>query len=201
MTNFVVPEYVDGDHARNFIPVTYWHLPMLRIFLPRTDSEGVVRRWSFFLPKGADLKAATSWTEIATTSSVSEVQSCTAGASAKGEVDTDLIDALVGAIGPRVLTFAGWNGYADHLQGRTTRLRGDVYRIMEADLDSLRASVRLPEFAWDASGEFAWGGRLYPDSIVVAAEKSIFRTLMSDATIDAVAVRADRDVLPLSAND
>ena len=58
----------------------------------------------------------------------------------------------------------------------------------------------MPEFAWDMENRLAWGGRLYPDSLIVAAELPIFRQLRNDPRLDSASVRAD-DVLPGSVGD
>ena len=73
----------------------------------------------------------------------------------------------------------------------------------EADLvpADVQAGRRIPEFAWDADKRLAWGGRLYPDSLIVAAESSIFRQLRDDPRLDSVSVRVDRDILPGSTGD
>lgn len=80
-------------------------------------------------------------------------------------------------------------------------LHGKDYFASDFGADDLRPGRRIPEFAWDVDGRLAWGGRLHPDSLIVAAEASIFRQLRNDPRIDNASVRIDRDALRLSTGD
>jgi len=92
-------------------------------------------------------------------------------------------------------------GYGEVPTEQSVRVHGEDY--FEADLvpADVQAGRRIPEFAWDADKRLAWGGRLYPDSLIVAAELSIFRQLRNDPRLDSVSVRVDQDILPGSTGD
>ena len=191
--------------AREFIPETHWGLPMLRVYLPFRDpalEEGRdVVRWSQYVPV-EELPASVDWfgaTEsiFQADPSVRDLVCC------MGELDEDTASALRDAIGGMHLRCLRWTGYAAEAPhtDSPTRVFGEDY--VEADLgaDDLRPGRRIPEFVWDSDGRLAWGGRLYPDSLIVAAELPIFRQLRNDSRLDSASVRIDRDVLSPSAGD
>lgn len=114
-----------------------------------------------------------------------------------GEVDADTSAGLRTAIG--ALPFRGlrWIGYGDSFSAPRTRIFGEDYFETGLTGSDLATEQRLPDFAWDAEGRLAWGGRLYPDSLIIAAELPIFRRLHLDTRLDTVTVCADTDALPI----
>lgn len=190
--------------AREFIPATHRGLPMLRLYLPFLDpaleqGQDVVR-WSQYVDVEEE-PASLNWFEA--TRAIADEQAAVRGlVSCMGELDDSTADALRDGIGDIALRCLRWVGYGETPDdAATTRVFGEEY--FEADLgpEDVRPGRRVPEFAWDAAGRLAWGGRLYPDSLIVAAELPIFRQLRNDPRIDSVSVRPDRDVLPGSAGD
>jgi len=122
--------------------------------------------------------------------------------SCMGVLDEETANALRDAIGSTELQCLRWMGYAEAPRTNSRRrVFGEDYSEAHLSPDDVKAGRRVPEFAWDAEQRLAWGGRLYPDSLIVAAEPSIFRQLMNDSRVDTVSVRADRDLLPWSAGD
>jgi hypothetical protein len=119
-----------------------------------------------------------------------------------GKLDQTTGEALSEAIGDISLRCLRWVGYSDSPATESvTRVFDEDY--FETDLvhGDLAAGRRIPEFAWDADGRLAWGCRLYPDSLIVAAELPIYRQLHSDTRLDTVSVRPTHDHLPASAGD
>lgn len=78
---------------------------------------------------------------------------------------------------------------------------GEDYFEAPLEATDIQAGVRVPGFAWDDECRLAWGGRLYPDSLIVAAELKIFQRLIGDPRLDTISVVAHRDVLPWSSGD
>ena len=193
-----------ATRACAFIPSTHRGLPMLRLFLPFRDpsldeSENIVR-WSRYVSL-EDHSASLDWFEA--TAEIAEDEPSIRGlVSCMGELDEETATALRDAIGTVKLQCLRWMGYAEAPRTNSPRrVFGDEYFEAHLSPDDVTAGRRVPEFAWDADQRFAWGGRLYPDSLIVAAEPSIFRQLMNDSRVDTVSVRADRDLLPWSAGD
>jgi hypothetical protein len=190
--------------AREVIPKTHRELPMLRIYLPfRSPALGEghdVVRWSQYVSV-EEQPAALDWFEVAeqlanTDPSVRDLVSC------MGELDETTAAALRDAIGDVELRCLRWTGYSETAHAdRPTRVFGEDYFEAILGPDDVRPGHRVPDFAWDADGRLAWGGRLYPDSLIVAAEVPILRQLRNDPRLDSAPVRADRDVLPPSAGD
>ncbi|WP_343317386.1 hypothetical protein AAFM46_08375 [Arthrobacter sp. TMP15] len=193
-----------ATQARDFIPATHRGLPMLRLYLPFRDpaleyGKDIVR-WSQHVAV-EDHSASLDWFE-ATTGIVEEHPSVRDLVSCMGELDEQTANALRDVIGVVWLQCLRWMGYAEAPHTSSPRrVFGEEY--FEANLcpDDVRAGRRVPEFAWDAERRLAWGARLYPDSLIVAAELPIFRQLINDPRIDTASVRADRDELPPSAGD
>jgi len=181
--------------ARDFVPAAYCDL-LLRLLLPFIDEAGVVVGWSRYV----DLErvdASVDWFEA-----TRGVVGADDLASCQGELDEDTAAALRDAIGGRELTSLRWTGYGEAAEDApAVRVRGVEYAQAPLTAGDVVAGRRVPEFAWDGAGELAWGGRLYPDSLVAAAAPSIFRQLHLDARVDVVSVRPDRDILPPSAGD
>lgn len=172
---------------------------MLRLYLPFIDRGGNVVRWSEYV-NVEEHSASLDWFEatrhlLDDNPSISDLDSC------KGELDAPTAQALRDAIGDLPLRCLRWVGYGEVPTSPTVRVFGEDY--FEADLLAVdvKAELRIPEFAWDPDGRLAWGGRLYPDSLIVAAELSTFRQLRNHPRLDSVSVRADRDELPASAGD
>jgi hypothetical protein len=178
---------------------------MLRVYLPfhdRTRPEGDdIVRWSQYVLV-EDRPASLDWSEAAgqialTKPSVRELTSC------MGVLDEATAAALREAIGDVQLRCLRWTGYAAETPYTDSPTRVFDEDYFEADLgpDDVRPGRRVPEFAWDADGHLAWGARLYPDSLIVAAAPPIFRQLRNDPRLDSAPVRTDRDLLPPSAGD
>ena len=177
---------------------------MLRLYLPFRDPAleygKDIARWSQYVAL-EDHSASLDWFE-ATTGIVEEHPSVRDLVSCMGELDEETAKALRDAIGVVELQCLRWMGYgeAPHTSS-PRRVFGEEYFEARLSPDDVRAGQRVPEFAWDTEGRLAWGGRLYPDSLIVAAELPIFRQLINDPRIDTASVRADRDELPPSAGD
>lgn len=172
---------------------------MLRVYLPFLGRDGDVVRWSRYVDVEAH-SASLNWFDA--TDGIAEGDAAVRDlTSCMGELDPATTGALREAIGGIPLRGLRWMGYGDVPTDSPTRVFGEDY--FEADLTAsdIEAGRRIPEFAWDAEGRLAWGSRLYPDSLIIAADSSIFRRLSSDPRIDTVSVRKDRDILPGSAGD
>ncbi|MCR2792611.1 hypothetical protein NQ156_05975 [Microbacterium sp. zg.Y625] len=190
--------------AREFVPRSHRELPMLRLFLPFTDlhrpqGDDAVR-WSRFAELG-DHSASLSWFELADRiaaehPAVRDLIPC------RGELDEETAAALRGVIGDMRLRCLRWTGYGEAARTSTSRrVFGGEYFEDDLRASDVVAGRRVPEFAWDAAGRLAWGTRLFPDSLIVAAEPALFRQLHNDPRLDVVSVRVERDVLPPSAGD
>nr|WP_315267352.1 hypothetical protein [Microbacterium lemovicicum] len=104
------------------------------------------------------------------------------------------------AVGQIKLTAAWWGGYTDAPTSRAADRSGD-YVVGDFDLTTLRGGDQLPEFCWDEGHSFAWGTRVYPDSLIIAAAPTIYKRLSADRRIDTVGLIPTRDVLPVSGGD
>jgi hypothetical protein len=60
---------------------------------------------------------------------------------------------------------------------------------------------RVPEFANDDEGRFAWGTFVYPDSVIISADIGVYRHLVNDARSDTVSLVHAHDILPVSSGD
>jgi hypothetical protein len=172
---------------------------MLRVYLPFIDSGGSFVRWSQYVDV-EEHSASLSWFE-ATRHLVEEHPGIDELVSCMGQPDESTAQALRDAIGDLQLRCLRWVGYGEVPTAPTVRVHGEDYfeaKLVPADIAAER---RIPEFAWDADRQLAWGSRLYPDSVVIAAELSIFRQLRNDPRLDSVSVRVDRDELPPSSGD
>lgn len=193
-----------ATQARDFIPATHRGLPMLRLYLPfrdpTVDDGKDIVRWSRYVAV-EDHSASLDWFEA--TADIAEEQPSVRGlVSCMGELDEETANALRDAIGVVGLQCLRWTGYAEAPHTSSPRrVFGEEYFEARLGPGDVRAGRRVPEFAWDAELRLAWGGRLYPDSLIVAAELPIFRQLINDPRLDTVSVRADRDDLPPSAGD
>lgn len=190
--------------ARDFIPATHKRLPMLRLFLPfrdpDLDEENDWVRWSQYVTV-QDHPASLDWYE-ATADIAREQPSVSGLVSCMGELDEETANALREAIGGAELFSLRWVGYGDTPRSSPSRrVFGEEFFEARLDPGDLRAGERVPEFAWDTELRLAWGSRLYPDSLIVAAQLPIFRQLMNDPRIDTASVHPYRDNLPGSAGD
>lgn len=156
-----LPEVGDGVLARDFIPESHRHPPMLRIFLPLNDRLGKPVRWSKYIALN-HAPASLDWFE--------------------------LVDR-VAADRPEVHELVPCRGVLDE------------YAHTALNNEDVREGQRVPEFAWDDERLFAWGTRLYPDSLVIAAEVEKFRQLRNDPRLDTVFIAPERDILPSSSGD
>ncbi|QEW04555.1 hypothetical protein [Microbacterium lushaniae] len=185
--------------ARDFVPATHRDLPMLRVYLPFIDRDGNTVRWSRYVDV-EEHSASLNWFEA--TRDLSQEQPAIRDlASCMGQPDETTAEALRDAIGDLPLRCLRWVGYGEVPTDPSVRVFGEDYSPADLVPADLEAGRRIPEFAWDAEKRLAWGGRLYPDSLIVAAELSIFRQLRNDPRLDSVSVRVDRDILPGSAGD
>lgn len=185
--------------ARDFVPASHRHLPMLRVYLPFIDVDGKFVRWSQFVDV-EEHSASLNWFEA--TAHLSEEQPAVRDlVSCMGQPDESTATALRDAIGGLSLRCLRWVGYGEVPTDPSVRVSGELYFESELVPAEVEAGSRIPEFAWDAEGRIAWGGRLYPDSLIVAADLATFRQLRSDPRLDSVSVRVDRDVLPGSTGD
>jgi hypothetical protein len=171
---------------------------MLRVYLPFIDRDGNFVRWSRYVDV-EEHPASLNWFEAtqqraATEPGVRDLVSC------RGELDSSTAEALRDAIGPLALRCLRWVGYGEVPTDSPVRVHGEDYFAADLVPADVEAGRRVPEFAWDIENRLAWGGRLYPDSLIVAAELSIFRQLRNDTRLDSASVRAD-DVLPGSVGD
>ena len=184
--------------ARDFIPASHRDLPMLRVYLPFIDRAGNFVRWSRYVDVD-DQPASLNWFEVtqhlaATQPQVREMVSC------MGVLDSSTAEALRDAIGDLTLRCLRWVGYCEVPIDSPVRVHGEDYFAADLTPADVEAERRVPEFAWDVENRLAWGGRLYPDSLIMAAELPIFRQLRNDPRLDSASVRTD-DVLPGSVGD
>ena len=180
--------------AREFVPASHRDLPMLRVYLPFIARGGNFVRWSQFVDV-EEHSASLNWFE-ATRHLWDEEPAIRDLVSCMGQPDESTAQALRDAIGDAPLRCLRWVGYGEVPTEQSVRVHGEDYfeaALVPADV---QAGRRIPEFAWDADKRLAWGGRLYPDSLIVAAELSIIRQLRNDPRLDSVSVRVDQDILP-----
>ncbi len=190
-----------GPLAIDFVPVRYRAHRAVRLLLPFRDAADQPVSWSRFAPADASLSASLGWHELLERAGESPDRY----AAATGVLDERTAAALGELVTGLQMTCLRWSGYADDAAGATVRdavdLDGRRYARSSLDAADLVAGARIPEFAWDAQSRLAWGGRLYPDSVVIAADLDHFRRLHADERITVTSVRTERDVLPPSAGD
>jgi hypothetical protein len=195
-----LPSHQDGHFARDFIPDSHRELLLLRIFLPLLQEERRPVRWSTFMSLDHE-PASLSWRELVDRVAdhhpeIHRLVSCA------GVLDAATAEALHDAIGNTELNSLRWDGYGDNTATATPiRVYENEYSLAHLPRTALRAGERLPEFVWDDAGTFAWGTRLYPDSLIVACEPDRFTELHADPRLDTVTVRPERDILPASFGD
>lgn len=192
------PEHGDGVLARDFIPESHRHLPMLRVFLPLHDRLGKPVRWSKYIVLN---DATLDWFELVDRVAADrpEVHELVPG---RGVLDAVTAEALREAVGDMSLHCLRWVGYWGNPQTESpVRVYQNEYAHTALHNEELREGQRIPEFAWDDERLFAWGARLYPDSLVVAAEVEKFRQLRNDPRLDTVSIAPEYDILPSSSGD
>src|SRR6218665_153446 len=119
----------------------------------------------------------------------------------RGMIDANTANALRDILGGLTLTGAWWIGYTDAIRHGSRRGENSDYTLRTFDPTKLREGMQLPEFCWDDAGAFVWGGGLYPDSFIIAAEQRLYRQFSHDPRLDTVEVIPNRDVLPVSSGD
>jgi hypothetical protein len=186
--------------ADEYVPASHRSLAMVRVFLPFRGEAGEVVRWSRYVDVRSR-SASLAWSQV-----LIEVGDSHPAArdlcSSMGVLDADTAAALRQAVGALSLRCLSWEGYADTVAAGPRRsVLGDSYRQSQLQADDLLEGRRVPGFAWDRDGRLAWGGRLYPDSLIVAAQDSILDQLQTDPRLDTVPVEAGLDRLPRSAGD
>lgn len=187
-----------GPLAIDFVPARYRAHRAVRLLLPFRDAAGASVAWSRFLPADAALSASLGWHELLERAG----QSPDHFAAATGVLDEQTAAALGELVTGLQMTCLRWSGYATQAAVRdAVDIDGQRYSRAPLDAGDLVAGARIPEFAWDAQSRLAWGGRLYPDSVVIAADLDHFRRLHGDDRITVASVRTERDVLPPSAGD
>lgn len=196
--------------ARELVPERYTSLPMARLFLPMRDENDVSHRWSDFLTGGLELTGSISWWEVWDRYVIEHGDARPKLTPARGRLDKPTAAALRDALALRLapttpLLCHRWDGYGDiGATGSSARMHHDGHTFIaftstvERVLDAASA---LPEFVCDRDGLVAWGTNLYPDSLVIASEPEIYRSLINDPRVDAVTIRNDTDILPISSGD
>ena len=195
--------------ARELVPSEYRALPMLRLFLPFFDTNGDAHRWSSYLVNGAELAGSISWFEVWDQYADDLGTSATPPEPSRGYVDPQTAQAITEALhllGPNgVLHCLRWAGYAPHdYAGLLTRRFNEDYVPYDLPVSKFLQSSqddRVPEFARDDAGRFAWGTFLYPDSVIIAAEVEVYRHLIDDIRLDTVSIVHSRNFLPISSGD
>ncbi|NYF18297.1 hypothetical protein HDC37_003153 [Microbacterium sp. AK009] len=172
---------------------------MLRVYLPFIDVDGSFVRWSQYVDVEEN-SASLSWFE-ATRHLVAEHPGIDDLVSCMGQPDESTAQALRDVIGDLQMRRLRRVGYGEVPTAPSVRVHGEDY--LEADLvpADIAAERRIPEFAWDADRRLAWGSRLYPDSLIIAAELSSFRRLRNDPRLDSSSIRVERDQLPPISGD
>jgi hypothetical protein len=189
-----------GSFARDLIPVTHRHLPMVRVLLPLLDGRGRPVRWSTFMSP-TEVLASVTWWEVAERAAEDQpgvLDLRPAG----GELDDTTAGALAEFVGAGTFNALRWTGYGEAEMGDASHatIYGEEYLLARTDRTELVGGSRLPEFAWDDAGRFAWGTRLYPDSLVLAADLGRIQWAHADPRLDTTIVRP-ADVFPPSAAD
>lgn len=195
--------------ARELVPPEYRTLPMLRLFLPFFDTKGDARRWSSFLVNGAELTGPISWFEVWDQYADELRASAIPPEPSRGYVDPQTAQAVTESLhllGPNdVLHCLRWAGYAPHdYSGLLTRRFNEDYVPYDLPVSEFLQGSRdnrVPEFARDDAGRFAWGTFLYPDSVIIAADVEVYRHLINDVRLDTASIVHSRDFLPVSSGD
>jgi hypothetical protein len=185
---------------------------MLRLFFPLIDTNDRARRWSSYLADGMELAGSTDWFELWDRHAESERSVEPAPIPARGRLDPltarAFTDALMLQASPdTVLHCLCWEGYGSvspDSGGPTVHQFGHDFVSSDLTIRQLMqkaTSDRIPEFAHDDLGNFAWGTNLYPDSLIIASAEPIYRALINDPRLDTVTIRKQSDLLPVSSGD
>ena len=202
----------DITPARDLVPDRYASLPMLRLFLPLIDANDQTRRWSSYLDDGIELTGSTDWFELWNRHKKSPGAFEPAPGPARGRLDPltarALNDALMLRASPdTILHCLRWEGYAAvpaNASCPTVHQFGHDFVCSDLTIQQVlheATADRIPEFAHDDLGHFAWGTNLYPDSLIVASAKPIYRALINDPRLDTATIRKESDLLPVSSGD
>lgn len=195
--------------AADYIPASYQHLPMLRLFLPAVDEDDRPVLWSSLLLDDDELSGSSDWNELYERFDAGRPATDRPQA-AMGRLDADRRSALIEILFPHVGAEAlfqtrSWAGYAVAGAGpESSVFCGQEYLHETLTLTQAleRASAdRMPDFGNDLHGTFAWGNNLYPDSLVIAASPEIFTAFFNDPRLEVASIVKHRDVLPLSSGD
>ncbi|QAV71174.1 hypothetical protein ESZ53_12430 [Salinibacterium sp. UTAS2018] len=195
-----LPERGDGLFALDFVPPSHHGLRLVRVFLPVLDRELLPVRWSKFVD--FDLTPASlSWWELLEQAG-QEFPEVHTLASCGGELDEATADALRDAIGDTQLHSLRWDGYWENpASASPVYVHEHEYSLAPLRRSELAPGMRVPEFVWDDAATFAWGSRLYPDSLIVACDPDRFAQFHADPRLDVITVRPERDSLPASFGD
>ena len=146
-----------------------------RLLLPLQHEErGVYRRWSAFLPGGADEgeQLRNRDLEDLRRRALETGQGMTGWDTCRGAVSDEFVQALREALEEFVpsratWTLARWRGYRHELADATSvTLRGLDCAQQVLDLDGAMTSIGqlgMPDFMWCSTRQFGWGAPLYPD--------------------------------------
>lgn len=203
------PEEHMGMLARDYIPSSYRHLNMLRLFLPARDENERPRYWAELLYEGEELNGSSDWNEL-----YSRLAHDRPGEdrprAAMGMLDTARATAFKELLFPtlgaenEILTKT-WSGYAPDNAGPDSTFFGEQEYQHETltlrEVLQRAAHDRIPDFGHDFAGRFAWGSNLYPDSLVIAADPDIFRAFFTDPRLEVASIVRHRDFLPASSGD
>ncbi|WP_146066058.1 hypothetical protein [Cryobacterium sp. Y82] len=195
--------------ARDLLPPQYRTLPMLRLFLPFFDATGRAQRWSSFLVNESELTASVSWFEVWDRYADERGASASPPEPSRGYIDpvtAQAVNEALHQLGPTtVLHCLRWAGYAPYNSSGLLmrRLNEDYvpYDLPVSKFVQFSREDRVPEFANDDEGRFAWGTFLYPDSVIIAADVDVYRHLVNDVRLDTVSIVHARDILPVSSGD
>lgn len=180
--------------ARDYVPISHRGLPIARVLFPYEDASGEAIRWSRVADLD-ELPASASWADVVT-------QTPWLGAHPAlqpkyGQVETALRRCLIDILPSLSMTTLSWTGYGNPFRGvPTLEVGGDVYAVFRVPTEDALRQSPLPTFAWDDAQQLAWGMRLYPDSMVVAATPPVMRAMAADDRLDVRILDARSDPLP-----
>jgi len=202
MTDSTAPLPGDGyGHlARDFVPPSFRHLPMVRLLLPLLDGADRVVRWSEYVTLDEEL-ASLDWRQVVdrVDKNRPEIRDLVP---TRGILDTITAAALQGLLMGTQVTSLRWMGYSGSPSTSSpVRIYGNEYFAAPLSPRELKAGERVPEFGWDDHGSLAWGTHLYPDSLVVAGSLDRIRLVHADPRVDSIVVRPGDDILPPSFGD
>jgi len=180
--------------ARDYIPISHRGLPIARVFFPYENASGDAIRWSR-LADLEELPASVSWADVAT-------QATGHGADPAlqpkyGDVECALRRCLIDILPSLSMTTLSWTGYGNPFRGASTlEVGGGVYAESRVPIENALTQTPFPTFAWDDAQQLAWGMRLYPDSMIIAATPGVIRAVAVDDRLDVRMLDARSDSLP-----